>query len=189
MKTINKEVLHNLYVERDLSLSETRKVLGISEKVVRRELTRHDIPVRQKGNNRQRTHGMHKERPYRIWQQMKNRCDNPKNINYKYYGAKGITYDKSWVNFINFYNDMKKGYNDNLTLDRIDNNKGYTRSNCRWVSYTVQNNNATSNIKKGSYTPKQLHELSSVSLTTIYDRIKKGWSVEKIINTPSLTRK
>ena len=133
-------------------------------------------------------HGMSDKRIYRIWQQMKNRCDNPKNIKYKYYGEKGITYDESWSLFINFYNDMKDSYSDNLTLDRIDNSKGYTKSNCRWVSYEVQNNNRSGVIKKGLYTPKELHKLSSVSLTTIYERIKKGWSVEKIISTPPLTK-
>ena len=189
MKTIQKELLHKLYVERDLSLADTRKALGLSEKVVRREIERHGIPIRQSCDNRHQSHGMSKKRIYRIWRQMKNRCDNPKNINYKYYGEKGVTYDKSWNKFSNFYNDMKQGYGEKLTLDRIDNSKGYTKLNCRWVSRTIQNNNATSNIKLGDYTPKQLHKLSSVSLTTIYQRIKKGWTVEEIINTPSLTRK
>lgn len=88
-----------------------------------------------------KTHGMHKDRIYQIWSDMKIRCDNPNNDAYYWYGSKGISYQDSWVKFENFYEDMKEGYTDDLTLDRLDPSKGYYKENCRWVTKTAQTRN------------------------------------------------
>lgn len=84
---------------------------------------------------------MHKTRIYQIWADMKVRCDNPDNETYIWYGAKGIKYQESWVKFENFYEDMKEGYSDELTLDRIDPSKNYSKDNCRWATKTAQARN------------------------------------------------
>lgn len=73
---------------------------------------------------------------------MKQRCNNPKSKDYKYYGGRGIKCE--WNNFDDFYKDMKKGYKENLTIDRIDVNKNYCKENCRWVVKNLQQQNRRS---------------------------------------------
>lgn len=88
-------------------------------------------------------HGLSGTRIHRIWIEMKHRCYLLSDTNYKKYGAKGITVCDEWKNdFLSFYNwAMKNGYDQNLTLDRINNDKGYCPENCRWTTYSEQNKN------------------------------------------------
>jgi len=80
------------------------------------------------------THNMSRTRLYKIWEDIKKRCDNPNTKHYNRYGGRGITYDKSWSKFENFYSDMKEGYDDTLTIDRINNDGHYNQENCVWIS-------------------------------------------------------
>lgn len=75
--------------------------------------------------------GLSTSKVYNIWSNMRARCNNPKNVGYYLYGGRGITYDPKWETFEGFWEDMEDGYEDSLSLDRIDNNKGYYKSNCR----------------------------------------------------------
>ena len=81
-------------------------------------------------------------RLYSIWNGMKDRCNNPNNVNYHRYGGKGVSYTPDWELFSNFAAWAKEnGYSDNLTIDRIDSNGNYEPSNCRWTNLYVQSQN------------------------------------------------
>lgn len=89
---------------------------------------------------RNSTHGLTGTKVYRVWSNMIRRCEYPKAIGFSRYGAKGVTVCEAWHSFENFFNDMgniPKG----MTLDRIDNTKGYCKSNCRWATPTTQARN------------------------------------------------
>lgn len=87
------------------------------------------------------THKMSYTRIYRIWKKIKARVNAKDGINYKNYVLRNITMCKEWEDFNKFYEDMKDGYSDDLSIDRIDNNKGYYKENCRWTNSQVQCSN------------------------------------------------
>lgn len=79
---------------------------------------------------------------------MKTRCYNKNSPNYKYYGAKGIKICSEWQVYKNFEEwAFQNGYNDTLSIDRIDIAKDYSPANCRWVTSEIQNNNKSSNVR------------------------------------------
>tara|TARA_R110000744_G_C19241741_1_gene549346 strand:+ start:161 stop:811 length:651 start_codon:yes stop_codon:yes gene_type:complete len=80
------------------------------------------------------THGFSKTPIYKVWNSMLQRCGNTKNAGYANYGGRGITVCDSWSKFENFYSDMGSSYIKGLQLDRTDNDKGYSKDNCRWVT-------------------------------------------------------
>lgn len=137
-------------------------------------------------NDYNRIHGGKGTRLYECWRQMRYRCENPNNQAYAYYGGRGITVCDEWHDFRNFQKwAMENGYDDSLTLDRIDVNGNYEASNCRWANKKVQMNNRrnTKHYKVGgkSLTMSEWSQLTGIPRSTIYNRIRKGIAFEEAI--------
>ena len=133
------------------------------------------------------THGKSDTRNYRIWQKMKERCGNPSHVAYARYGRMGIGVCKEWSeDYQTFYNwSISNGYTEQLTLDRIDNSKGYSPNNCRWVDRKTQvrNRKITKMITLNGV-EKPLAEWAEeygVPRKTIWKRLKRGWVAEDAI--------
>lgn len=145
---------------------------------------------KERASEANKTHGQTKTRLYRIYAGMKSRCYNPNEPAYKNYGGRGITICPEWQMFEPFKKwAMLHGYDDNLSIDRIDNNKGYSPENCRWTDRKTQNNNQRSNrlisYKGKTQTMKQWSEEYDINYHTFISRIDElGWSIEKALNTP-----
>lgn len=92
------------------------------------------------------THGLHKHKLYAVHQSMKQRCTNPKSQRWQYYGAKGVSVCEEWGNFQTFYIwATVNGYQEGLSIDRINPDGGYTPDNCRWI--TLSENTRRSNVR------------------------------------------
>lgn len=130
------------------------------------------------------THGGCGSPTYRVWHGMIQRCTNPKNISYPYYGAIGITVCERWFRFENFLADMGERP-EGTTLDRKDNLKGYVPSNCRWATSKDQSVNrrhvklVTLNGKTQSLSD-WARELP-IPRTTLYRKVKQGVPLESLI--------
>lgn len=127
---------------------------------------------------------------YRVWQNMKTRCDNPNYWLRNRYGARGITYDPKWKTFRGFYEDMYSLYKEGLSLDRIDNDKGYSKDNCRWATPKTQANNKSNNrqitLNGVTKTLAQWIDTVEVKSSTVRQRFYTlGWSIEKSLYTPA----
>jgi len=126
---------------------------------------------------------------YKSWSCMKTRCTNRKSrVDYMRYGARGISFTARWDSFANFYFDMKDGYSEGLTLDRINNDLGYCKENCRWVDRKVQANNRRSNKLLSFYgktqTLGQWADELGIKRSTLQMRLwAYKWSVEKALTT------
>lgn len=136
------------------------------------------------GNHNHLKHGGTGTRLYTIWKSMRQRCYNPKNQKFKQYGARGILICNDWSDFVAFREwATQHGYGDDLSIDRIDVNKGYSPSNCRWVDSLVQANNKTSNkiihYDGEAYTMAEFCRKERLNYKRFAKRIKEGVSVDR----------
>ena len=128
-------------------------------------------------------------RLFKIWCSMRERCYRVKHSAYNRYGGRGIKVCDEWKDFVAFRDwAYLNGYAEKLTIDRIDNDGNYEPNNCRWVSYKQQENNKSSNriveYQGKKYTVSQLAELAGLNVSTIFQRIYKGWSIDDVVNKP-----
>jgi hypothetical protein len=129
-----------------------------------------------------------KPREYHQWQNMKQRCSNPKASGYDDYGARGVRVCDRWEkSFVKFLADMGRcpaGF----TIERIKNSGNYEPGNCRWASRKDQNNNTTRNhqitFRGQTKTMAQWAEDTGLSYTLIRRRLWLGWTVDDVFTKP-----
>ena len=138
-------------------------------------------------------HGKSRTKIYTKWKTMKDRCYNPKSNQYKNYGARGIITDTRWKDdFQVFYDDVSKlphfgeeGY----SLNRIDNDGNYELSNIEWATNIEQQNNKRNNhlieYNGKTQTLTQWAMKYGLNFWTLKERLKRGWSIEKALTTPT----
>ena len=132
-------------------------------------------------------HGLSHSRLYQTWYNMNGRCYKKFFGSYQDYGGRGITVCDEWKNdFLKFYEwAMKNGYNDNLTIDRIDVNGNYEPSNCRWVTQSVNNFNKTNNnyieVNGLNYAITQWTKILNVRYKDIYYRKRTKKEMQEYI--------
>lgn len=139
---------------------------------------------------RNTTHGLTKdhkiERLYNIWSKMKSRCNKIDDPGYENYGGRGIKICPEWENdYMTFRMwAFANGYADDLTIDRIDNNKGYEPDNCRWTTMKVQSNNTRVNHKvtyrEETHTLSEWQDITGIDDNIIGQRLRKGLPLERV---------
>lgn len=133
-------------------------------------------------------HGLCNSKIYRRWIAMRARCNNPNHSEYFRYGGRGIKVCKEWEeSFMSFYEwATNNGYEEGLTIDRIDNNKGYSPENCRWATVAQQNRNCRRNhLVTYNGETKCIADWvikTGLSYDTILYRLKIGIPLDKVFD-------
>lgn len=135
------------------------------------------------------THGKHGTVEYRAWSHMIQRCFNPNNKRYANYGGRGISVCERWrCSFANFLTDMGRKPSPQHSLDRIDNDGNYEKSNCRWTLAKQQNQNRSNNrlltFDGETKVLADWAEAYGIQRTTLRDRLNAGWSIERALTEP-----
>lgn len=131
------------------------------------------------------THGDSETHLYKEWTRIKDRVDHRTD-----YISKNITMCEEWRNNYETFKEwaLSHGYDKDLSVDRINNAKGYSPDNCRWADSTTQNRNKDNNIlltyKGETHVISEWAEILNVNYGTFYSRIRRGWSIEKAIEKP-----
>lgn len=137
--------------------------------------------------NRMTTHGMYNSETYRSWKCMLQRCNLPTNAKYQYYGGRGIRVCDRWSEFENFFADMGQRP-EGCSIDRIDPNRNYEPSNCRWATKSMQarNTSATVYMTYRGVTKKMVEfaEELGIKYDTLRKRRAKGWSDDRCLDCP-----
>ncbi len=135
------------------------------------------------------THGLAHSAEYATWSHMVNRCCNPNDSQYHDYGGRGITICTPWLNsFSAFYDDMGPRPSPDYSIDRIDNNLGYCKENCRWATRKEQNRNSRQNrlleFDGKIMCVTEWSAETGISSSALRHRLDAGWPVKRILTTP-----
>lgn len=147
-------------------------------------------------NKRNMTHGLSSTRLYKIWKDMRRRCRNTARKDYHTYGGRGISVCAEWGNFVVFREwALTHGYTDELSIDRIDNDGGYSPDNCRWTTIEHQRTHRRTNHLITIFgETKSMKEWSMdarccVSYQTLLNRINTlVWDAERAVTWPAKRR-
>ncbi len=129
-------------------------------------------------------------RIYRIWKLLRRRCYGVNNPKYKNYGARGIVVCPEWMDdFLSFQSwALANGYQNDLSIDRIDVNGPYSPENCRWANNLIQCNNKTDNVflelHGERHTVSDWARITGIYVSTIWGRLNRGWTIEEALETP-----
>lgn len=123
---------------------------------------------------------------YNIWRYMKRRCNNPNIKSYNHYGGRGLQVSKRWDDFSNFYKDMGPRPSKKHSIERRNNNKGYSKFNCYWATHHEQSRNRRNNryffFENKKIIMSDLCKKIGLPFTTLKSRIDDlGWTFEKAI--------
>lgn len=130
---------------------------------------------------------------YHSWKKMIERCNDEKANGYKIYGGRGVKVCDRWSGqngFDNFIDDIGLKPTDNYySIDRIDSNGNYEPGNCKWSTRKEQNQNRCNSIKITvdgiDYNLTEFARIANINYSALYGRVKAGWSVDRIVNTPT----
>jgi hypothetical protein len=129
-------------------------------------------------------HSVKHTKAFAAWRNMIGRCTKPHWGFWKDYGGRGITVDEKWLKFENFFADMGDP-SPELSLERLDNSKGYTKSNCVWANNKVQSRNRRANKKitfQGeTYCVAEWAEKIGIPKSTLRKRLSEGWTIEQAL--------
>lgn len=144
--------------------------------------------IRSQRQRRNLTHGLTKTRIYKIWIGMWTRCTNQNEKHFARYGGRGILVCDQWKSFEKFLSDMGLPPSEQHSLDRIDNEKGYEPSNCRWASAVEQQRNRRDN-RRITFNGETLclaewADRLGINHSTLIERLQK-WPLERAITEPS----
>lgn len=142
--------------------------------------------------NREDYHGMSNTDEYHIWIGIKKRCYNTNAHAYKNYGDRGIFMSEEWRNdFMAFYRDMGDRPSNKHSIERVKNDLGYSKDNCKWATSAEQSNNTRTNVflelNGENLTVAQWSVKLGISRNNLYNRINLGWTVEEILSTQDFT--